>query len=231
MSDRSRARGERLYQLVLRLFPRAFRDRFGLQLLELFRDKHRAARQLGRGALARFWVRITADAFISALSERLTPRPALHLEEGLMEGWLQEIRYAARMMVRRPVVSIAIIGTLALGIGANTAIFSLSYSVARRTREIGVRVALGATRGDVSRLVIREGLAMAAIGVAIGLATALARSRFLRSVLYGVRPSDPMTYPTHRISVCRRRSLGRARATYTRPYRESRRPGSPQTSW
>jgi putative ABC transport system permease protein len=85
-------------------------------------------------------------------------------------------------------------GLLALLLAAIGIFGVLSYSVARRTREIGVRVALGATRGDISRLVIREGLAMAAIGVAIGLATALALSRFLRSVLYGVRPSDPMTY-------------------------------------
>lgn len=85
-------------------------------------------------------------------------------------------------------------GLLSLVLAAIGIFGVLSYSVTRRTREIGVRLALGATPGDVSRLVIREGLAMAAIGVTVGLATALALSRFLRSVLYGVGPSDPLTY-------------------------------------
>jgi putative ABC transport system permease protein len=70
----------------------------------------------------------------------------------------------------------------------------LSYSVTRRTREIGVRVALGATRSEVGRLVVREGMLMAGIGIATGLAAAALLTRFLRSVLYEVAPHDPLTY-------------------------------------
>ena len=70
----------------------------------------------------------------------------------------------------------------------------LSGGVAERTREIGVRAALGATSGTILRMVVRHGLAMTAVGVAIGLAGALAASRALTSLLFGVTPLDVVTY-------------------------------------
>jgi putative ABC transport system permease protein len=70
----------------------------------------------------------------------------------------------------------------------------LSYTVARRTSEIGLRMALGADRGSVLRAVVRNALLMTAIGLGLGLVTSFALSRLLSSFLFGVRPTDPATF-------------------------------------
>jgi predicted permease len=70
----------------------------------------------------------------------------------------------------------------------------VSYSVARRTQEIGVRMALGAARADVLRMVLRQGLTLVAWGAATGAGGALAATRAIASELYGVTPSDPATF-------------------------------------
>ena len=70
----------------------------------------------------------------------------------------------------------------------------LSYSVAQRTHEMGIRMALGAERGDVLWLVIGEGLALATAGAAVGIAGSLVLTRFLSTLLFGVSPTDPATF-------------------------------------
>ena len=70
----------------------------------------------------------------------------------------------------------------------------LSYSVRRSVREIGIRLALGARMGDVLRMVVIEGMKPTLIGVAVGTAGALALGRVLSSLIYGVRPTDPLTF-------------------------------------
>ena len=87
--------------------------------------------------------------------------------------------------------TMGIIGLLLAAIG----IYGVtSYAVSRRTREIGIRIALGADHGNVIRLVLRQGLMLATIGVAIGIVIAAFGSRFLESLLFGVRGLDPVTF-------------------------------------
>jgi putative ABC transport system permease protein len=84
------------------------------------------------------------------------------------------------------------------GVGLTLALLGVygvvSYSVARRTQEIGVRMALGAARADVLRMVLRQGLTLAAFGAVIGAVAALGAVRVIASELYGVKSSDPWTF-------------------------------------
>jgi ABC-type antimicrobial peptide transport system permease subunit len=70
----------------------------------------------------------------------------------------------------------------------------LSYTVRRRLREIGIRIALGATHNDVVRMVVADGMKPILLGVAVGLAAAFALSRVVASLIFGVRATDPLTF-------------------------------------
>jgi predicted permease len=70
----------------------------------------------------------------------------------------------------------------------------MSYSVSQRTREVGIRMALGASNGSVVKLVLREGSVLVGVGIGIGLVTAVLVSRFLESFLYGISSTDPLTF-------------------------------------
>ncbi len=99
--------------------------------------------------------------------------------------------------VAEPRLNAAMVGSFA-GIALLLACVGIygvvSYMVKQRTHEIGIRIALGAQKSDVLRMVMGQGLKLALIGVAIGIAGALGLTRFLSSLLYGVKPTDPITF-------------------------------------
>jgi ABC-type antimicrobial peptide transport system permease subunit len=110
---------------------------------------------------------------------------AMSTIDGLFENWLVAERMAAT-------VSTAVTG-LALCIACVGVYALLAYAVARRTREIGIRIAVGATARDVSFLVLRDALILAGAGVGLGIPAALTSARVLESLMFGVTTSDMTT--------------------------------------
>ena len=157
-----------------------------------------------------------------------------------MESFFHDVRYGFRMLRGSPAFTIVAVITLALGIGANTAIFSvvnavllrplpyrdpgrlvvlretklpqfpefsvalvlaavgiygvMAYSVTQRTRELGIRLALGARQADVFRLIVLQGMALTLLGLLVGLAGALALTRIVTSLLFRVQATDPAVF-------------------------------------
>jgi predicted permease len=122
---------------------------------------------------------------VAALAQNLPPSNIQPLTENIS---------LALWSARTGVVVLGIFGLLGLVLAAIGIYGVMSYMVARRTREIGVRMALGAQAGNVVKLVVNQGLKLALIGTALGLALAFAVTRLMRSLLYSVGPTDPATF-------------------------------------
>ena len=132
-----------------------------------------------------------------------------------MHTLLQDLRYGCRMLLKQKGLTAVALLSLALGIGANTALFSivdamllkmiglfgvLAYAVSQRTHEIGIRMALGADRGNVLRMIVKQGMILVLIGVVLGVVGAYILTKYLESwislskMLFGVKVTDPLTY-------------------------------------
>jgi putative ABC transport system permease protein len=89
---------------------------------------------------------------------------------------------------------LALFAALALALSVIGLYGVLAYTVTQRMREIGIRMALGAQRIDVLRLVVKQGMALALIGIAVGLSASFALTRLMKTLLYSVSPTDPLTF-------------------------------------
>jgi hypothetical protein len=145
-------------------------------------------------ASGRMLVRVKADARtmlpllrqeIVAVDPRVAISEALPLS-GLVENWYAEVPLAMRV--------VGYAGGLGLLLTAIGLYGVLALAVGQRTREIGIRMALGARVPSILHLVLREGIALALTGLALGLASAIVLSRLLTRFLYGVTPTDPVAY-------------------------------------
>jgi putative ABC transport system permease protein len=109
---------------------------------------------------------------------------------------MEDIVSAAMARQRFSTMLLGIFATLALVLAAVGIYGVMSYSVAQRTREIGIRLALGAQRSDVLKMTLGQGLKLVSIGVGIGLAAAFILTRVMANLLFGVSATDPITFIT-----------------------------------
>src|SRR5437773_10019516 len=141
-----------------------------------------------------YYIRTERDATpmaasLRSLIQRLDPNLLVNnlrtLEEQVSSSMLND------RLVTGLSVSLALLAALLAGLGLYGV---LAYVVARRTREIGIRIALGGERADILRLVVGQGGRLAVVGGAIGIVAALVAMRWVASLLYGVTAHDPLTF-------------------------------------
>jgi predicted permease len=111
-------------------------------------------------------------------------------------GTLQQLYTQSMARTSFTLVMLAIAGTMALALGVIGIYGVISYAVAQRKREIGIRLALGAQKSGLKWMFVRSALLLTLAGVAIGMGTAAALTQMMKSLLFGISPLDPVTYIT-----------------------------------
>jgi putative ABC transport system permease protein len=127
----------------------------------------------------------TVRALVPAIDRRLTP-PALENIEDAMTETISGPRFTMTLLAAFTVLALVLAAVGLYGV--------LSYAVAQRTREIGIRIALGATRQAVARSVVRQGAMLAIAGIVVGLAGSFWATRLIENLLYGIPRSDPISF-------------------------------------
>lgn len=156
-------------------------------------EHYRPFTQLPNGSLI-FAVRTAVEpaTLIPALKERfweVNATQSLYAVETL-----DKLVFSSLQTRRFSLLLLGTFAALALALALVGIYGVMSFVTTQRTHEIGIRLALGASGGDILRLMLRQGLHLTLFGVALGLAAALLLTRFLRSLLYGVSTSDPLTF-------------------------------------
>ncbi len=150
----------------------------------------------GQNYGARMFLAVRASGDAAPLAEALR-REIQAIDPGVTLAQAGTMEQAMALSVSQPRFDTMLLGLFA-GIAlllAAVGIYGLiAYSVAQRTHEIGVRMALGAARADVVRMVVRQGASLAAIGIALGIGGALALTRLLKTMVFGIDVADPLTF-------------------------------------
>jgi putative ABC transport system permease protein len=135
---------------------------------------------------------LTPETLIAAARQQVL---ALDPEQPIYDiTTLAEMRANSIAPQRLSLTLLGIFAAVALALAAVGLYGVMSYGVSQRTREIGIRMALGAQAGDVRKMIVRQGLALVLLGVSTGLAGALALTRAMTSLLFEVDATDPVTF-------------------------------------
>jgi putative ABC transport system permease protein len=197
--------GKRVHMLQLEKFPDALPDAW-FEVIGIVADvKNQGLQQpvtpetwvpyTATGSAARgVLVRTSGDPLLMMNTVRQeiwgTDRSVALTLTGTMESFINSFSYAQPRFGLLLITVFAVVGVILVSIGVYSVI---AYTTARRTHEIGIRMALGADAGDVQRLVIRMGLRLVALGIAIGLVASVVAARLISSQLWGVSAHDPVT--------------------------------------
>jgi putative ABC transport system permease protein len=165
-------------------------DGLGIPVAPEVYDSHRQSSESGLAMAVR--ATVPPETLVASVREQV--RALEHTVALYDVRTLEEV--VAKSMARERFTTwlVTVFAALALAIAAVGVYGVVAFSVSRRTQEIGVRVALGATRGSVVRLVMSEALGLVGIGVVVGLAGAVAGGRAISTLLYDTAPTDPVTY-------------------------------------
>ncbi len=153
--------------------------------LDLYQRRAKDLAIFVRGRLDTAAIPVELREQVQAVNPELPVFGAQTLDEVLSDS-LSERRFSTEM--------VGLFALTALLLAALGIYGVISYMVSERTHEIGIRLALGAQRGNILQMVLRQGLELAVAGAAVGLVCALIISRFMAGMLYGVRPTDPLTF-------------------------------------